>query len=499
MSRSDADWLNSGRLNPTRTMKFLHPQQSESLELSLDDVFLVPSYFEGVTRTETDLRPLDFPGGTQPLVSANMNAVTGRRMAETMARLGGLGILPQDMDLNTLKRFLRFIKQADPTYDTPLSVTLEATLRDIQGLISKRDHDLVTVVDDRNRPLGIVSQSDISDRDQYTPVSRVMNREIITILAGTPSAEAYGLLEKNRLHAAPVVDRQGAMCGVLTKNLLVRQELLKPSLDARGRLMVGVALGISGDPAGTAEALLEHGVDVFVLDTAHGHQKRMLRAIRSVREVVGEDIPLVAGNVCTAEGTRDLLEAGADVVKVNIGPGAMCTTRMMTGVGRPSFSSVLHCSRVAREMGKHVWADGGVKAPRDVALYLAAGASRVMVGTVLAGTYESPGDIRRAQDGHFYKENHGMASTRAVQDRSQDKSPFERAIKELYREGISSSHIRIRQGRESVGVIVGDMITGLQSSFTYLGATNCQEYFENAVVGIQSLAGFEEGKPRGEL
>lgn len=480
-------------------MRFLHPQQSEALELSLDDVFLVPRYFEGTTRTETDLRPLDFRGGTQPLVSANMNAVTGRRMAETMARLGGLGILPQDMDLDTLKRILRFIKQADPAYDTPLSVTRQATLRDIQGLINKRDHDLVTVTDDQHRPLGIVSHSDISDRDQYTPVSQVMNRDVVTIPAGTPCAEAYELLEKNRLQAAPVVDQQGVLCGVLTKDLLVRQALIGPSLDAEGRLMVGVALGISGKPGLTAETLLQHGVDLLVLDTAHGHQKRMLRAIRAVREVVGEGFPLVAGNVCTAEGTRDLLEAGADVVKVNIGPGAMCTTRMMTGVGRPSFSSVLHCSRVARELGKHVWADGGVKSPRDVALYLAAGASRVMVGTVLAGTYESPGDIRRAQDGHLYKENHGMASTRAVQDRSQHKSPFERAIKELYREGISSSHIRIRPGRESVGVIVGDMITGLQSSFTYLGASNCQAFFDNAVVGVQSLAGFEEGKPRGEL
>ncbi|GAB6040530.1 GuaB1 family IMP dehydrogenase-related protein [Endothiovibrio diazotrophicus] len=480
-------------------MKFLHSPRSEGLELSLSDVFLVPSYFEGTTRTEADLRPVDFPGSTQPLVSANMNAVTGRRMAESMARLGGLGILPQDMDPGTAKRIVRFIKQADPVYDTPLSVTLEATLRDIQGLILKRDHDLVTVVDERNRPQGIVSHSDISDRDQYSPVARVMNREIVTIAAGTPAAEAYELLERNRLDAAPVVDERGALCGVLTRNLLVRQELLKPSLDGAGRLMVGAAVGISADPVGRAEMLLEEGVDLLVLDTAHGHQKRMLGAIRAVREVVGEGFPLVAGNVCTAAGTRDLLEAGADAVKVNIGPGAMCTTRMMTGVGRPSFSTVLACARAAREMGKHVWADGGVKDPRDVALYLAAGASRVMVGTMLAGTYESPGDIRRALDGHLYKENHGMASTRAVQERSQGKSSFERAIKELYREGISSSHIRIRPGRESVGVIVGDIVTGLQSAFTYLGAANCREFFDNAVVGVQTPGGFEEGKPRGEL
>ena len=177
----------------------------------------------------------------------------------------------------------------------------------------------------------------------------------------------------------------------------------------------------------------------------------MIQAIREVRAAIGTKVPIIAGNVCTAEGTRDLIEAGADIVKVNVGPGAMCTTRMQTGAGRPTFSAVRACAAEARRLGKHVWADGGVKHPRDVALYLAAGAARVMIGTALAGTYESPGDVKEDKDGLLYKENYGMASARAVSDRSADLDAFERAKKGFFREGILSSRIYLREGRECVG------------------------------------------------
>jgi len=234
-----------------------------------------------------------------------------------------------------------------------------------------------------------------------------------------------------------------------------------------------------------------------VLDTAHGHQRRMIEAISEVRRAIGSALPLVAGNVCTAEGTRDLLDAGADVVKVNVGPGAMCTTRMQTSAGRPTFSSVLACAREARQRGRHVWADGGVRDPRDVALYLAAGASRVMIGTALAGTYESPGDVLEDRDGRPYKENFGMASARAVSDRTAALDPFERAKKGFFREGISTSRVYIREGMESVGAVLVDVITGVQSAFTYAGATTVPAFHEKAVIGVQTAGGFTEGKPRG--
>jgi IMP dehydrogenase len=478
-------------------MRFLHPEHDEALELSLDDVFLVPGYFDGSSRLDVDLRPTDFQGGAHPVVSANMNAVTGKRMAETMARFGGLGVLPQDMDLETATRIITHMKSADPRYNTPLSVSPRATVRDVAGIIRKRAHDMVVVVDDERRPLGILTNADLRDHDQYAPVGAYMSSRMVTVRVGTSNRDAFLQMEDQRVKAAPVLDAEGRLVGVLTRDDAVRLELLAPSLDPRGKLMVAAAVGISASAAMHATRLAELGVSAIVLDTAHGHQQRMVETIRAVRRAVGGTMPLVAGNVCTPEGTRDLLDAGADIVKVNVGPGAMCTTRMQTGTGRPTFSSVLACAREAHRRGRHVWADGGVREPRDVALYLAAGASRVMIGTALSGTYESPGDVKEDRDGREYKENYGMASARAVSDRAAGLDAFERAKKGFFREGISTSRIYVREGRESVGAILVDVITGVQSAFTYAGARTIPAFHDKAVVGVQTSGGYVEGKPRG--
>ena len=480
-------------------MRFLHPAHDELLELSTDDVFLNPGYFDGASRLDTDLSPPDFPGGAHPIVSANMNAVTGKRMAETMARFGGLGVLPQDMDLDTVARIVKHIHSADPRYDTPLAVSPRATLRDVQGIIRKRSHDLVVVVDEERRPVGVVTHAALRDRDQYTPASLLMSQRLVTVPVGVSNRDAFLLMEEARVKAAPVIDGQGRLVGVLTRDDAVRLELLRPALTPKGELMVAAAVGISAQAPEIAGKLLGMGVSAIVLDTAHGHQRRMIETIRAVKAVVGGKVPIVAGNVCTAEGTRALIEAGADVIKVNVGPGAMCTTRMQTGAGRPTFTSVLVCAREAHDHGKHVWADGGVKHPRDVALYLAAGASRVMVGTALAGTYESPGDVKEDKDGLLYKENYGMASGRAVSDRTADRDPFERAKKGFFREGISSSRIYIREGQESVGAILVEMITGVQSAFTYAGARTVGDFHETVEVGVQTPAGYGEGTPHGTI
>ncbi len=480
-------------------MRFLHPERDTTLELTLDEVFLVPGYFDALSRNDVDLTPVDFPGGSHPVVSANMNAVTGKRMAETMARFGGLGVLPQDMDLRTVGRIVRHIKGAHPRHDTPLLVTGDATLRDVAGIIRKRSHDMVVVVDDERRLLGVITHSDLRDQDQYTPAHRLMTRTLVTLSPETSNEEAFKALEEERVRAAPVVDAERRVVGVLTRDDAVRLDVMSPALDSSGKLMVAAALGISADAAERAVALREAGVDVLVLDTAHGHQRRMLEAIEAVRRELGDALPLVAGNVCTARGTRDLIEAGADVVKVNVGPGAMCTTRMQTGAGRPTFSSVVDCAAEARRLGKHVWADGGVKHPRDVALYLAAGASRVMVGTMLAGTFESPGDIKQDREGRLYKVNFGMASARAVEDRSAELNAFARAKRAFFREGISSSQIYVQEGRESVGGILIEIITGVQSAFSYVGALDCRSFAERAVVGVQSLSGYMEGTPHGKV
>ncbi|HHU44759.1 MAG TPA: GuaB1 family IMP dehydrogenase-related protein, partial [Actinomycetales bacterium] len=237
------------------------------------------------------------------------------------------------------------------------------------------------------------------------------------------------------------------------------------------------------------------GADTLVVDTAHGHQETMIEALGRVR-ALDPGVPIVAGNVVTADGVRDLVAAGADIVKVGVGPGAMCTTRMQTGVGRPQFSAVLECSAAARELGAHVWADGGVRHPRDVALALAAGASNVMIGSWFAGTHESPGDLKYDADGRPYKDSFGMASNRAVEHRNANIGAFERARRAMFEEGISSARIRLEPGRGGVEDLVDGIVSGVRSSFTYAGAADIPAFAERAVVGVQSAAGFAEGEPR---
>jgi IMP dehydrogenase len=220
----------------------------------------------------------------------------------------------------------------------------------------------------------------------------------------------------------------------------------------------------------------------------------MVEALRAVRSI-DPRVPVAAGNVVSAEGVRELVEAGADIVKVGVGPGAMCTTRMMTGVGRPQFSAVLECAAAARSLGKHVWADGGVRYPRDVALALAAGASQVMIGSWFAGTHESPGDLHVDADGRAYKESFGMASARAVANRTSADTAFDRARKGLYEEGISSSRMFLERDRPGVEDLIDQICAGVRSACTYAGARNLEELRDRAVVGIQSAAGFHEGRP----
>jgi IMP dehydrogenase len=284
------------------------------------------------------------------------------------------------------------------------------------------------------------------------------------------------------------------LVGVVTRKGALRSTVYTPAVNPEGQLLTAAAVGINGDVAGKVGALLSAGVDVLVVDTAHGHQEKAVEAVRAVRSVAGS-VPVVAGNVVTAEGTRDLIEAGADVVKVGVGPGAMCTTRMMTGVGRPQFSAVEECAAAARALGRHVWADGGVRHPRDVALALAAGAANVMVGSWFAGTYESAGDLNEDGNGRQYKESFGMASARAVRARTSSQSNFDRARAGLFEEGISSSRMYLDPARPGVEDLIDQIVAGVRSSCTYAGARSVEELHERAVLGVQSSAGYEEGRP----
>ena len=474
-------------------MRFLN-DTPPPYDLTYDDVFLVPGRSSVESRFDVDLSTSDGTGATIPLVVANMTAVAGRRMAETLARRGGLVVLPQDVDPAVVADIVAWVKSRHTVWDTPLILTPGDSVADALNLLPKRAHGAVVVVDAEGRPAGVVDEAACAGVDRFTRVGEVADTELVTLPLDTPPREVFDRLHGRTARVVLGVDETGRLAGVLTEVGALRAELYRPAVDTGGRLRVAAALGVNGDVAAKAAALLAAEVDTLVVDTAHGHQEKMLAALKAVRSA-DPGVPVVAGNVVTAAGVRDLVEAGADVIKVGVGPGAMCTTRMMTGVGRPQFSSVLECARAARELGARVWADGGVRHPRDVALALAAGASSVMVGSWFAGTYESPGDLQRDEQGQAYKESFGMASKRAVTARTRGDGAFDRARKALFEEGISTSRMRLDPAAPSVEDLLDSICSGLRSACTYTGATTLEDFHAKAVVGVQSASGYAEGAP----
>jgi IMP dehydrogenase len=442
---------------------------------------------------DVDLSTTDNSGATIPLVVANMTAVSGRRMAETVARRGGLTVIPQDIPIPVVADVISWMKQRHVLFDTPITLEAHNTVADAASLIHKRAHGAIIVVQD-NKPIGIVTEADWEGADRFTQVQRVMSKDLMVIPDTVDARAAFDLLHEKNRKLAPVVDKNGKLVGILTRTSALRSTLYQPALDGSGKLRIAAAVGVNGDVKAKAEGLIAAGVDLLVIDTAHGHQEKMVEVLKLIRGI-NPKVPLVAGNVVTAEGVRDLVAAGADIIKVGVGPGAMCTTRMQTGVGRPQFSAVMECAKEAKKLGKHIWADGGVRHPRDVALALAAGASSVMIGSWFAGTYESPSDLRVDAQGRLYKESFGMASARAVAARTSSEDAFDRARKALFEEGISSSRMYLDPQRPGVEDLIDDIISGLRSSCTYAGARNLEEFSEKAVIGIQSAAGYAEGRP----
>jgi IMP dehydrogenase len=484
------------------------------------------------SRLGVDLAPTDDTPATLPLVAANMNSVTGPRLATVLARRGGLAVLPQDLSRDDAAGAIRWVKDQPSAFDTPLVLPAEATADDALRLIPRAEGQTVVVVAgdapaagervsaasvrgvlSANRLASVPADARLGDlvhdevpvldaaeledpRAAFDAVAAAIGAGSIgagSIGAGSIGTGSTGTGADGHGAEAVCVVSGGQLVGTLSQRSALRRSIYGPALDGDGRLAVAAAVGINGDAAEKARALAAAGVDVLVVDTAHGHQESMLRTLRTVS---GLDLglPIVAGNIVTADGAGDLVAAGATILKVGVGPGAMCTTRMMTAVGRPQFSAVLETAQAARELGAHVWADGGVRYPRDVALALAAGAASVMIGSWFAGTAESPGELRTDADGRQYKESWGMASTKAVQGRFGALDAYERARKGLFAEGISSSKIYLDPQRPGIEDLIDMITSGVRSSFTYAGAQNLRDFHLRAHVGLQSAAGYEEGK-----
>lgn len=480
-------------------MRFLNSPPAHDLTYS--DVFMVPSRSDVVSRLDVDLTSSDGLATPLPLVAANMTAVSGRRMAETMARRGGLAIFPQDIPIDKVSRSIEKVKAAHTIFDAPVTVERDTTVGETLQLIHKRSHGIAVVVDD-GQVVGLVHPRDAQGADRFAQARDVMTQDVTLVSADSDPESVFNTLSAQHQKVAVAIGEDSRLAGIMTSKGALRSRIYNPALDHEGKLRVGVAVGINGDVPAKVRAALDARADVLVMDTAHGHQDKMLGALAGARTVrdqfeaeTGRRVLVVAGNVVTADGVRDLVDAGADILKVGVGPGAMCTTRMQTGVGRPQFSAVLECADAAADLGKAVWADGGVKYPRDVALALAAGAGSVMIGSWFAGTHESTGDQLLDHEGRPYKESFGMASARAVRQRTREMSAFERARASLFEEGISSSRMYLDPERPGVEDLLDWITSGVRSSFTYAGARTLPEFAQRAIVGIQSASGYEEGRP----
>lgn len=475
-------------------MRFLDDRPEHDLTYS--DVFLVPSRSGVGSRFAVDLTPDDGTGATLPIVAANMNSVTGPRLAATLARRGGLAVLTQDFDEQDTFASIDWIKRQPTAFGSAHTASPDEPVSDVLRRLPAVDGQILCVIDEAGDFVGAIPAARLGQSLADARIGDLLHGKLphLSVAEAADPRGAFNRLVELEIEAAPVVDDSGALVGVTSRAGSLRGEIYQPALDDRGRLRVAAAVGANGSPGKRAARLVEAGADVIVVDTAHGHQEGMLKAVEAVRQAIGDDIAVAAGNVVTKQGVNDLVSAGASVLKVGVGPGAMCTTRMMTAVGRPQFSAVLETSEAAIEVGARVWADGGVRYPRDVALALAAGASSVMIGSWFAGTIEAPGVLLHDEQGRIFKESWGMASTKAVTERFGALDPFDLARKTMFAEGISSSRIMLDPMRPSLEDLLDMITTGVRSSFTYAGAATVPQFRERAVVGTQSAAGYEEGK-----
>jgi IMP dehydrogenase len=453
------------------------------LALTYNDVLLLPRRSSVRSRAEVDTSTFltkELRLGI-PLVSANMDTVTESTMAIAMARLGGIGIIHRFMEIERQANEVKRVKRAEAyAISNPYTIKPTSSVAEAKEIMRDTGVSGLLVVDDSMKLLGVVSKRDVRfTKDDAKPVTEVMTprEKLIVAHEGVTLAEAMELLNKHRLEKLPIVDQNDVVKGLITAKDVERfVNPSKAAKDSQGRLLVGAAIGVRGDYLERAKKLVDSEVDVLVVDVAHGHADHVLETVKKVKSLF-PNVPVIAGNVATAEGTEDLIAAGADAVKVGIGPGAACTTRLVTGVGVPQLSAVMWCAEAAEKHGVPIIADGGIRNSGDITKALAAGASTVMIGSLFAGTDESPGYFI-VRDGIKYKAYRGMASlganiTRRLLDKM-DINPED--VAQIVPEGVES----VVPYRGSVSEVVSQLIGGLKSGMSYLGARNLEELRKNA-------------------
>ena len=459
---------------------------------TFDDVLLVPN--------KSEVLPKEVTLGTNltkkiklniPIMSAGMDTVTESKMAIAIAREGGIGIIHKNMSIEAQALEVDRVKrQENGVITNPFSLSKEHKIQDALDLMSKYRISGVPVTED-GKLIGILTNRDILFEENYdVAIGDVMTKgELITAPEGTTVEEAKEILKKHKIEKLPLVDGNNNLKGLITiKDIEKVKTYPNAAKDEKGRLLCGAAVGVTGDMMERVKALYNVEVDVITLDTAHGHSAGVLEAVKKIKEVYPE-MQIIAGNVATAAATKDLIEAGADCVKVGIGPGSICTTRVVAGVGVPQLTAVMDCVEVANEYGVPVIADGGIKYSGDMVKALAAGAKVCMMGSMFAGCEEAPGEVEIYQ-GRSYKVYRGMGSLAAMNRGSRDRY-FQEGNKKLVPEGVEGRVPFKGALSETIYQIIG----GIRSGMGYLGAKTLVDLYENATMVVQSSAGLRESHP----
>jgi IMP dehydrogenase len=464
--------------------------------LTYDDVLLVPQYSDVDSRRILLTKSLLTKKIALqiPIVSANMDVVSESEMAITMAREGGIGMIHRFMTIAEQARQIQRVKKAESfIVDRPITLTEEHTIGDIKRIVDETSTGGILILDQNNKLIGIVSTRDILfENDDSKPVTQIMSRDVHTAPPSTSLKEAERLLHEHRVEKLPLVDENGKVAGLVTlKDIMKITKYPRATKDAKGRLSVGAAVGVRDREMRRVEAVLEAGADCIVVDIAHGDSELEIEMIRNIRKHFPAT-QIIGGNVATADGTRRLIEAGADAVKVGVGPGSICITRIVAGSGVPQLTAVMECAAAAREYGIPIIADGGIRQPGDVAKAIAAGAQTVMIGSMLAGTDESPGMIM-TRKGHRYKASRGMASLEANIERNKREGNdlTQEEIEDYVAEGVEAAVPYRGKAREVLTQLVG----GLQSGMSYSGAHTVEELQQKAVFVRMTGAGLRESGP----
>ncbi|MFD1885591.1 IMP dehydrogenase [Paenibacillus wenxiniae] len=461
--------------------------------LTFDDVLLVPRKSEVLPKEVNVSTVLSSSVKLNvPLISAGMDTVTEAAMAIAMAREGGIGIIHKNMSMEQQAEEVDRVKRSESGVITnPFSLTPDKMVSDAEAVMAKYRISGVPIVDENHKLVGILTNRDLRFiHDFNIPISDVMTSEnLVTASVGTTLQEAEVLLQKHKIEKLPLVDENNILKGLITiKDIEKAIQFPNAAKDAQGRLLVGAAIGVSNDAFARAEALVNAGVDLIVVDSAHGHHINILDAVRKLRSMFPE-LTIVAGNVATGEATRDLIQAGASVVKVGIGPGSICTTRVIAGIGVPQITAIYDCATVAREYGIPIIADGGIKYSGEITKALAAGASAVMLGSMFAGTEESPGESEIYQ-GRRFKVYRGMGSMAAMKQGSKDRY-FQDDDKKLVPEGIEGRVAYKGPLSETVHQLIG----GLRSGMGYCGTGSLEDLRNDTQFIRITGAGLRESHP----